>query len=90
MFVVFHDNIDRDALWFQFSVFRSRSTCNTTFVSNINIAQMVGIKKHARTVQQESKLCSTGIKVETSVPVNNQHTTTATMTLVTHYVTIFK
>lgn len=60
----------------------SKSTCNTTFVSNINIAQMVGIKKHARTVQQESKLCSTGIKVETSVPVNNQHTTTATMTLV--------
>lgn len=60
----------------------SRNTCNATSVSNINIAQMVGIETHARTVEQERKLCSTGIKVETSVPVNNQHTTTATMTLV--------
>lgn len=63
-------------------VFRSRNTCNMTSVSSINIAQMVGIEKHATTVDQDSKLCSTGIKVETSVPVNNQHTTTATMTLV--------
>ena len=65
-------------------VFRSTSTCNMTSVSNI--AQLVGIEKHARTVDQENKLCSTGIKVETSVPVNNQHTTTATMTLVSHVI----
>ena len=49
---------------------------------------MVGIEKHARTVEQESKLCSTGIKAETSVPVNNHHTTTATMTLVNNNIII--
>lgn len=51
---------------------------------------MVGIEKHARTIDQERKLCSSGIKVETSIPVNNQHTTTATMTLVSHDITICK
>lgn len=54
--------------------------CNMSSVNSI--VQMVSIKKHARTLDQDSKLCSTGIKAETSVPVNNQHTTTATMTLV--------
>ncbi|KAL9981626.1 hypothetical protein ACROYT_G010352 [Oculina patagonica] len=58
----------------------SRSTCNISAANNI--VQMASIKKHARTVEQESKLCSTGIKAETSVPVKNQHTTTATMTMV--------
>jgi len=48
----------------------------------MNIVQMMGIENHARTMEQESELCSTGIKVEASLPVNNQHTTTATMTLV--------
>lgn len=51
-----------------------RRTCNRS--SEFHVVEMVSITTH------EEKLCFSGIKAETSLPLNQQHATTATMTLV--------
>lgn len=60
----------------------SRSTCNMS-TGDVSIVQMTNIEKHARTVYQEGQQCNNGIKAETSLPLDNQHShTTGTMSMV--------
>lgn len=49
-------------------------TCNLS--SEYNVVEMVSITTH------DEKFCSSGIKAETSLPLNQQHTTISTMAMV--------